>query len=81
MPVVPDYLGRQACVWTAAMAGPARAAAESSSAATSPASPEPAAPPIQRRTREEASALTAPAGSASAWEAWASHWSTPRRRP
>ena len=81
MPVVPYYRGRPARVWTAAMSGPARAAAESSSAATPLASPEPAAPPVQGRTREEASAHAATAASASAWELWASHWFTPHRRP
>jgi hypothetical protein len=79
MPVAPYYHGRPARIWTAAMSGPARAAAESSSAATPPASPEPAAPSVQRRTGEEASAPAATA--ATAWEAWASHWFTPHRRP
>jgi hypothetical protein len=81
MPVVSYYRGRPACVWTAAMSGPARAAAESSSTATSSASWEPAAPPVQRRTQEGTSAPAATAASASVWEAWASHWFTPHRRP
>ena len=34
----------------------------------------PAAPPVRRKTREEASAPAATAASASAWETWASHW-------
>ena len=83
MPAVPYYLGHTAQAWIAAMSGPARAATENVCTATSlatgtfPASPRPAEPTAQRQMQEEAGRAAA-AATAGAWEAWASHWFTPR---
>ena len=81
MPVVPYYHGRPACVWTAAMSGPAPATTRNpTAAAPSPASPRPVAPTAHRMTLEETSAPVVTAGDTSAWEAWASNWFTPHRQ-
>ena len=81
MPAVLYYRCRPARFWIAAMSGPARATAANPAAATSPASPRPATPAARLGTPEETSAPAATAVSTSAWEAWASNWFTPNRRP
>jgi hypothetical protein len=79
MPAAPYYQGRPACTWIKVMSRPVRADAAGPAAGASPATRRPGTTATQRR---------APAGNivhatacASAWQAWAANWFTPRRQP
>jgi hypothetical protein len=77
MPVVPYYQGRPACIWIKCMSRPVRAGAPrlaGASLATWPAATTAAQRKAPAGTNAHATA------SASAWEAWAANWFTPRRQ-
>jgi len=79
MPAVPYYQGRPACTWAKVMSRPGRAGAAGPAAGVSPATRQPATTATQRRT--PAGNIAHVTASASAWQAWAANWFTPRRQP
>jgi hypothetical protein len=77
MPVVPYYQGRPACTWAKVMSRPVRAGAAGPAVGASPITRQPATTAAQGRAPAETGATP----SASAWQAWAANWFTPRRQP